>query len=129
MLNETPIISLQDKKAIVKRLHYIKGQIGGIEKMLGNHRSVKDVYVQLRAVEKALHETIYVVLDEQLKKHFAEVLVERLEQCPGDCKDCDHLEFLKHEFSKLDLKELIDQLMWLHNSSDNNSQRPSTKRR
>lgn len=109
-------ISQKEKREIVKRLHYIKGQLGGIEKMLDDDRPVKEVYAQLRAVERALHKSIYVVLDDQLKKHFAEVLAERLALCPGDCDDAERLQFLKSEFAKLDLKELIDDLAWLRNS-------------
>ena len=109
-------ISQKEKREIVKRLHHIKGQLGGIEKMLDDDRSVKEVYAQLKAVEKGLHQAIYVVLDDQLKKHFAEVLAERLALCPGDCDDAERLQFLKHEFAKLNLKELIDELAWLRNS-------------
>lgn len=115
-------ISQKEKREIVKRLHYIKGQLGGIEKMLDDDRPVKEVYAQLKAVEKALHQAIYVVLDDQLKKHFAEVLAERLALCPGDCDDAERLQFLRNEFAKLNLKELIDELAWLRNSL--NSVRP-----
>ncbi len=109
-------IDKKEKKEIIKRLHYIKGQLGGIEKMMDEDRSVKSVYGQLKAVEKGLHQTIYVVLNDKLKKHFAEVLAERLAVCPGDCDDAERLQFLRHEFAKLDLKELIDELAWLRNS-------------
>ena len=118
-------ISQKEKREIVKRLHHIKGQVGGIEKMLDDGRPVKEVYAQLKSVEKALHQAIYVVLDDQLKKHFAEVLAERLALCPGDCDDAERLQFLKSEFAKLDLKELIDELAWLRNSL--NSVKPVPK--
>jgi DNA-binding FrmR family transcriptional regulator len=113
---EEMTISPKEKKEIVKRLHYIKGQLGGIEKMLDDDRSVKDVYAQLKAVEKGVHQAIYGVFDDQLKKHFAEVLAERLALCPGDCDGAERLQFLKSEFAKLDLRELIDELAWLRNS-------------
>lgn len=109
-------VSSREKKELVKRLHHIKGQLGGIEKMINDDRSVKDIYGQFKAVEQALHQAIYVVLDDQLKKHFAEVLAERLAVCPGDCDDAERLQFLRHEFSKLNVKELIDELAWLRNS-------------
>ena len=105
-----------DKREITKRIHHIQGQLGGIEKMIRGDRPVKDIYVQMKAVEGALHQAIYSVLDNQLKNHFAEVLAERLALCPGDCGDAERLEFLRHEFSKLGLKELIDELAWLRNS-------------
>lgn len=112
----TMTISAKQKKEIIKRLHYVKGQLAGVEKMINDGRVVKDVYAQLKAAERALHQAIYGVLDDQLKKHFAEVLVERLALCPGDCDDAERLQFLKSEFAKLDLKELIDELAWLRNS-------------
>ncbi len=120
-------VSQKEKKEIIKRLHHIKGQLGGIEKMLHNDRPVKDVYGQLKAVEHALHQAVYGVLNDQLKKHFAEVLAERLARCPGNCDDAERLQFLKHEFAKLDLKELIDELAWLRNSL-NSSIKSKTKR-
>ena len=117
-------ISQSEKKEIVKRLHHIKGQLGGVEKMLVDDRPVKEVYAQLKAVEKALHQAIYSVWDDQLKKHFAEVLAERLALCPGDCDDAERLQFLKIEFAKFNLKELVDELAWLRNSL--NLARPAT---
>lgn len=116
MGNDNMNISSKEKKEIVKRLHYIKGQLGGIERMLDEDKPVKEVYAQLKAAEKALHQAIYVVLDDQMKMHFAEVLAERLALCPGDCDDAERLQFLKSEFATLDLKELIDELAWLRNS-------------
>lgn len=110
------VISPKEMKDIVKRLHHIKGQLGGIEKMLEDGRPVKDVYGQLKAVEQALHQAIYVVLDDQLKKQFAEILAQRLAVCPGDCDDAERLQLLRREFAKLDLKKLIDELTWLTNS-------------
>jgi DNA-binding FrmR family transcriptional regulator len=110
------MIGTKEKKDIVKRLHYIKGQLGGIEKMLDDGRPVKDVYGQLKAVEQALHKAIHVVLDGQLKKQFAETLAQRLAACPGDCDDAARLQFLRREFAKLDLKKLIDELTWLANA-------------
>jgi DNA-binding FrmR family transcriptional regulator len=110
------MINPKEKKVLVKRLHYIKGQLGGIEKMLDDDRSVKDIYGQLKAVEQALHQALYVVLDDQIKRQFAEALAQRLGACSGDCDDAKRLQFLRHEFSKLDLKELIDELAWLHDS-------------
>ncbi len=106
------------RKEILKRLHFLSGQIGGIEKMIDDERSVKEVFTQLRATENALHSVIYDVLERQIKSRFIEVLADRLERCPGDCNDCDRLRFLKNGFSDLNLKELIDELSWLRTPSD-----------
>lgn len=90
--------------------------------MIVDGRPVKDVYGQLKAAERALHQAIYGVLDDKLKRHFAEVLAERLAICPGDCDDAERLQFLKSEFTKLDLKELINELAWLRNSLNSTKQ-------
>ncbi len=106
----------KEKREVVKRLHHIWGQLSGIEKMLEDDRPVKEIYAQLKAAEQSLHQAIYEVLDDQLKKHFAAILAERLALCPGDCDDAERLQFLKSEFAGLDLKDLIDELAWLRNS-------------
>lgn len=100
-----------EKKTVLKRLHRIKGQIAGVERMLENDRSIGEIFQQLKAVESALHQALYVVLDEQLKKQLAAALVRGLEACPGECENCDRLNILKDEFSKLGLKEVVDTLM------------------
>ena len=100
-----------EKKAVLKRLRYIKGHIAGVEKMLESDRPIAAIFQQLKAVESALHQAIYVVLDEQLKRQLAEALVRGLEACPGECDYCDRLNILKREFSKLGLKDVVDSLM------------------
>jgi len=120
-------IGVKEKKEIIKRLHHIKGQLGGIEKMLDEDRPIQDVYGQLKAAEQALHQAIYAVLNDQIKRQFAETLATRLAACPGDCDDAERLQFLRREFSKLDLKELIDELTWLLDSTK--PIKPTTRRR
>jgi DNA-binding FrmR family transcriptional regulator len=106
-----------EKKAALKRLHYIQGHLAGVERMLEGDRPVAEIFQQLKAVESALHQAIYVVLDEQLKKHLAEALVRGLEACPGECDDCDRLNILKREFSKFDLKDVIKLLRQIDGSA------------
>lgn len=100
-----------EKKAVLKRLHYIKGHLAGVEKMLESDRPISAIFQQLKAVESALHKAIYIVLDEQLKKQLAAALVNALEACPGVCDHCDYLNLLKRQFSKLSLQEVVDSLM------------------
>jgi len=123
------MIDTKEKKDIVKRLHYLKGQLGGIEKMLEDDRPIQEVFAQLKAVEQALHQAIYVVWDDQIKRQFAEALAKRLAACPGDCNDAERLQFLRREFSKLDLKKIIDELAWLHHSRRSTQQNQSKPRR
>lgn len=103
-------LHVNEKKAVLKRLRHIKGHLAGVEKMLENDRPIAAIFQQLKAIEAALHQAIYVVLDEQLKKHLAQALVRGIEACPGECDDCDRLNILKREFSKFDLKEVIELL-------------------
>ena len=103
----------KDKRTILKRLHYVQGQLQGVEKMIGNDRPAEHVYIQLKAVEQGIHRVIHVVFEEQLKKHLAEVLSSRLAACPGNCSDAERLQFTKKQFDKLDLKEVIKSLSWL----------------
>jgi len=107
-----------EKKEILKRLHYVAGQIGGIERMVDSDRPIKEVYVQLKAVERSLHSTIYEVLDKQVKSRFAAVLADRLSKCPGDCDNAARLQILKKGFSELDLKDLIIEYEWLQHSAE-----------
>jgi DNA-binding FrmR family transcriptional regulator len=106
----------KEKRDTIKRLHYLKGQLGGIEKMLEDDRPIQEVFAQLKAVEQALQQIIYVVWDDQIKRQFAEALAKRLAACPGDCSDAERLQFLRREFSKLDLKKIMDELAWLDHS-------------
>lgn len=76
-----------EKKAVLKRLRYVKGQIEGIERMIDSNRSLQDIFIQLKAIEQGVSKIIYVVFEEQLKKHLAEVLSKRLAACPGNCSD------------------------------------------
>ncbi|HLF19616.1 MAG TPA: metal-sensitive transcriptional regulator [Bacteroidota bacterium] len=110
------IVEERRKKEFLKRLHYIKGQLEGIERMFGDGRTVKDIFGQLKAVENGLHEAMYGVLDDELKKQFAELLAERLSLCPGDCEDADRLQLLKRQFPTLELSDLVKEYAWLTNS-------------
>jgi DNA-binding FrmR family transcriptional regulator len=87
-----------------KRLHYIKGQIEGIERMLDDGRDPSDVYIQFKAVEGAFQKAFYVVLDETLRKDLALKIVRVVNACPGNCQESDKIEFIRKEFPKLDLK-------------------------
>lgn len=110
------IINQKEIKEFIKRLHFIKGQIEGIEKMMNDGREVKEVFDQLKAIEQGLHKAIYDVLDDQLKKQFAGLLAERLALCPGDCDDAGRLQLLKREFPKLEPQDLVKEYGWLSNS-------------
>lgn len=129
MKHEELTLRTSGQKHLVKRLHNVKGQIDGIERMISSGRSAEEIYNQLKAAERALHQTIYGVLDELLKKQFAEKLAQRLTLCPGNCSDAGRLQFLKREFSKLDIQQLIDELGWLNRSFISQERFTRTSRR
>jgi DNA-binding FrmR family transcriptional regulator len=93
-------------KDLKKRLHYLKGQIDGIERMLDDGRDPNDIYIQFKAVEGALQKAIYVVLDDTLRKDLAQKIVKVVDACPGNCGDEDKIEYIRQEFPKLDLKKI-----------------------
>lgn len=97
-----------------KRLHYIKGQIEGIERMLDEDRDANDIYIQFKAIEGGLQKAIYVVLDETLRKDLALKIVKVVNACPGNCQDADKIEFIRNEFPKLDLKQIARVISEIH---------------
>ena len=108
------MLSSKEKKVITKRLHYLQGQLKGIERMVDEERPVQKVFNQLKAVEQGVHSTIYDVLEDQLKMHLAEVLSVRLAACPGNCSDAERLQYTKKQFSELDFKQIIQSIDWLN---------------
>jgi DNA-binding FrmR family transcriptional regulator len=105
------VLTSNEKKVVLKRVRYLKGQINGVERMLENDRTIVEIIQQLKAVESALHQALYVVLDEQLKKQLATALVNALEACPGECAYCDRLNLLKRKFANFSLQDVVDTLM------------------
>jgi CsoR family transcriptional regulator, copper-sensing transcriptional repressor len=122
------MLTRPERKAVLKRLHYLRGQLEGIEKMIEKERPIKEVSNQLKAVEQALQTTIHVVLEDQLKMHLAELLSERLAACPGNCSDAQRLQFTKQQFASLDLKEIIQSIEWLGDKEGGGSESRSVKR-
>lgn len=49
-----------------KRLNRISGQINGINKMINDNRYCNDILIQLAAIEKALKEVGYIILQDHL---------------------------------------------------------------
>ncbi len=57
---------VQDKDALVKRLHRIEGQVRGIERMVEDERYCIDVLTQIGAVTTALESVAFKVLDDHV---------------------------------------------------------------
>jgi DNA-binding FrmR family transcriptional regulator len=56
-----------DKKALVARLHRIEGQVRGIERMVEDDRYCIDILTQVAAVNTALENLAFHVLDDHVK--------------------------------------------------------------
>jgi len=92
---------MENINEIKKRLHHIKGQLDGVEKMMGNKRNPNDILTQFKAIEGALQKAIYDVLDENLRKELAERIARMVDTCPGNCQDAPAIQQLKNDFPKL----------------------------
>ena len=57
----------KDKRALVKRLHRIEGQVRGIERMVEDDRYCIDVLTQISAVTTALESLAFKILDEHVR--------------------------------------------------------------
>ncbi|MDD7280772.1 metal-sensing transcriptional repressor [Floccifex sp.] len=57
----------RDVKNLKNRLHRIAGQINGVEKMIDENRYCGDVLIQISAIETALENLGYIILQEHLE--------------------------------------------------------------
>jgi DNA-binding FrmR family transcriptional regulator len=57
---------VQDKDALIKRLHRIEGQVRGIERMVEDDRYCIDILTQIAAVSTALEGVAFKILDEHV---------------------------------------------------------------
>ncbi len=57
---------VEDKDALVRRLHRIEGQVRGIERMLEEDRYCIDVLTQIAAVSTALESVAFRILDDHV---------------------------------------------------------------
>ena len=57
---------VQDKNALIKRLHRVEGQVRGIEQMVEDERYCIDVLTQIAAVRTALESLAFEILDDHV---------------------------------------------------------------
>lgn len=95
---------------IIKRLSYIKGQLGGIEKMFNEGKDPNQIIHQFKAAEEALNKAHFLLLDEVFRKGLALQLVEVMNACPGNCQEAEKITFLKKKFPELELNEITDKM-------------------
>ena len=65
---------VQDKDALIKRLHRIEGQVRGIERMVEEERYCIDVLTQIAAVKTALESLGFRILDDHVNHCVADAL-------------------------------------------------------
>jgi CsoR family transcriptional regulator, copper-sensing transcriptional repressor len=63
-----------DKAALTKRLHRIEGQVRGIERMVEDDRYCIDILTQISAVNTALENLAFHVLDDHVKHCVSDAL-------------------------------------------------------
>jgi CsoR family transcriptional regulator, copper-sensing transcriptional repressor len=57
---------VEEKEALVKRLHRIEGQVRGIERMVDDERYCIDILTQIAAATTALETVAFKILDEHV---------------------------------------------------------------
>ncbi len=95
---------------IKKRLKTIRGQIGGIVRMLDEGKDPEQINIQFKSIDKAIQKAHYLLLDEVYRKALAIGIVNAMDSCPGDCGYEDKIHHLKREFPKIKLHDLTDKL-------------------
>jgi DNA-binding FrmR family transcriptional regulator len=65
---------VEDKEALVKRLHRIEGQVRGLERMVENERYCIDILTQISAVSTALESVAFKLLDDHVRHCVADAL-------------------------------------------------------
>jgi CsoR family transcriptional regulator, copper-sensing transcriptional repressor len=63
-----------DKAALTKRLHRIEGQVRGIERMVDDDRYCIDILTQISAVNTALENLAFKLLDDHVNHCVADAL-------------------------------------------------------
>jgi DNA-binding FrmR family transcriptional regulator len=65
---------VQDKEALIKRLHRIEGQVRGIERMVEEERYCVDILTQISAVSTALESVSVKLLEDHVRHCVADAL-------------------------------------------------------
>ena len=95
---------------VIKRIRTIKGQLGGIEKMLDEGKDPNQIVNQFKAAVEGLNKAHFLLLDEVFRKSLALQLTDVMNACPGNCQDAEQIAFLKEKFPQLALTEITDKI-------------------
>ena len=93
---------------IKTRLSTIKGQTEGLIKMLDNEEDLEKIIIQFKAVNNGLDRAYNLMLDEVYRKVLAIKIVEATDACPGNCGNEEKIEFIKSQFPKFKLDEIVN---------------------
>ncbi len=103
---------------VCKRLRFIKGQLGGIEKMLNNGKEPKEIINQFKAAEEALNKAHFLLLEDVFRKGLALQLSVVIKACPGNCQDADKIAFLQEKFPQLEIGEITGKMKEVKDIND-----------
>lgn len=88
-----------DKKAVVRRLHRIEGQVRGIERMVEEDRYCIEVLTQVAAVNTALESLAFKILDDHVNHCVAGALASG-DAAEAETKSKELLEAV-HRFARV----------------------------
>lgn len=95
---------------IIHRLTTIRGQVDGIIKMVDNNTDPEKIITQFKAADSGLETAYQLLLDEVYRKALAMKIVEVADACPGNCGNEEKIEFIKKEFPRFKLDEILKKL-------------------
>ena len=93
---------------IKTRLATIRGQVDGLIKMLDSDTDPEKIITQFKAVVSGLDTAYNLLLDEVYRKALAMKIVEVSDACPGNCGNEEKIEFIKTQFPKFQLDEIVE---------------------
>jgi len=78
--------------------------------MLDKEEDPEKIVIQFKAANRGLDIAYKVLLDEVLRLSLASKIVEVALLCPGNCGNEEKIEFIRTQFPKFKLDELVDRL-------------------
>ena len=117
------MLQKEHHKNLFKRLHYLCGQLKGIDKMINENRSENDILIQFLAAESGLRKLIYQHFDEALRKSLAIRINTLLERKNLSRKNRETLFTIREQFPYYKLRQLPKVLYILHQIEQNQRRR------
>lgn len=92
---------------VIKRIATVRGQLGGIEKMINEDSDPQEILTQFKAATQGLQKAHHLLIDDVFRKNLALKIVAVMNVCPGkDCPYAEKVEYLKKQFPTLGFDEL-----------------------